>query len=365
MNHSVDISRPDLPEGTASLRIALVAPPWFHVPPDGYGGIEAMVGDLVEGLVARGHQVTLLGAGEARTRAQKFIACFADPQSERLGDPAPEVLHAARAAAALADLEVDVVHDHCLAGPLLARNRPLPTVITAHGPVTGAIGDYLSTLDHTVGVVAISQAQQNLRSDVNWVATIYNALDVSTYQVGAGDGGYVLFLGRFNQDKGAHLAIDAARAAGRRILLAGKLNEAAEREYFDAFVQPRLGADAEYVGQADAAGKRDLLMGAEALMFPIRWEEPFGIVMIEAMACGTPVVALRRGSVPEVVDDGRTGIIVDRPDQLPEAIDRASLLRRDDCRAHVEANFDVPTMVSSYEAVYQELARTESAPAPR
>lgn len=335
------------------LRIGMVAPPWFAVPPAGYGGIEAMVAGLVDGLVARGHHVTLVGAGASGTAAQRYVAVYTEPPSARLGEPVPEVLHAAAAAAALDGIELDVVHDHTLAGPLLARGRSVPTVVTAHGPVTGDPGDYLARLGTTVEVVAISGAQRRLRPEVNWLATVHNGVDVASYPMGTGDGGYLLFLGRFHPDKGAHLAIEVARRTKRRLLLAGKRNEPAERAYFEAAVAPRLGGGIDYVGEADAMTKRELLGGASALLFPVVWEEPFGLVMVEAMACGTPVVALRRGSVPEVVANGETGVVVDRPAELPAAVAAAEALDRRRCRARAEGWFDLSRMVAGYEAAYR------------
>lgn len=355
MSYCFTPGRREEPAAGRPLRIAMVAPPWFNIPPAAYGGIEAMVADLADGLVERGHHVTLVAAGEPGTRAQQFVPVYAEPPSTRLGEPMPEVFHAAAAAAVLADLDVDVVHDHTLAGPLLARGRRTPTVVTAHGPVGGEPGDYLARLGDSVEVVAISNAQTQLRPDINWVATVHNSVNVSSFPLGLGDGGYVLFMGRFNPEKGAHLAIDAARAAGRRIVVAGKLNEPAERDYFDREIRPRLGRGVEFLGEVDAATKRSLYAGAEALVFPVCWEEPFGLVMIEAMACGTPVVALGRGSVPEVVHHGLTGFVLDRPDQLPSAIQVAPELDRKDCRAHVQKHFDTPAMVSGYEAVYRTL----------
>ena len=336
------------------LRIGMLAPPWFAVPPSGYGGIEAMVAGLVNGLVARGHHVVLVGAGEPKTAAQRFHAVFSDPPSQRLGEPMPEVLHAAAAAALLEREELDLVHDHTLAGPLLARGRHIPTVVTAHGPVSGEPGDYLVALGTSVDVVAISQAQRRLRPEVNWLTTVHNGIEVSSFPLGKGDGGYLLFLGRFNADKGAHLAIDAARAAGRRLLLAGKLNEPAERSYFAEAVAPRLGGAVEYVGEADAVTKRELLAGAEALLFPVQWDEPFGLVMVEAMACGTPVVALRRGSVPEIVSDGESGFVVDDEEGLVRAIGAVELLDRRRCRARAEL-FDNARMLEGYEAAYRSV----------
>jgi glycosyltransferase involved in cell wall biosynthesis len=335
------------------LRLGMVAPPWFSIPPTGYGGIEAMVAELVDGLVARGHHVTLVAAGARGTQAQRYVAVYPEPPSRRLGEPVPEVFHAAAAAAALEGAELDLVHDHTLAGPLLARGRSVPTVVTAHGPVTGEPGDYLARLGTTVDVVAISDAQRRLRPEMNWLATVHNGIDVDSYPVGVGDGDYLLFLGRFHPDKGAHLAIEVARRTGHRLILAGKRNEPAERAYFDAAILPKLGGGIEYVGEADAATKRALLGGATALLFPVQWEEPFGLVMAEAMACGTPVVALRRGSVPEVVADGQTGVVVNDPDDLPAAVRAAQHLDRGRCRARAKELFDVATMVSGYEAAYR------------
>jgi glycosyltransferase involved in cell wall biosynthesis len=343
-------------DASSRLRIAVVAPPWFNIPPDGYGGIEAMVGDLVDGLVDRGHEVCLVAAGEPGTRAQRFVAVYDEPPSERLGEPLPEVLSAAAAARALEEFEPDIVHDNTLAGPLSAAGRSAPTVVTTHGCVVGEPGRYFDELGSNVHLVAISDAQREAAPDLNWAGRVHNAIDVETYPVGSGRDGYLLFLGRFSPDKGAHLAIEAARATGWSLVLAGKLNEPAEREYFDEAVRPHLGPGVTYVGEADAAMKRELYAAAAGLLFPICWDEPFGLVMVEAMACGTPVVAMRRGSVPEVVVDGSTGFIVDNPDQLTAAIRRIDEIDRGACRRHVERNFDLPVMIDGYEKVFRSLA---------
>jgi glycosyltransferase involved in cell wall biosynthesis len=337
------------------LRIAMIAPPWFTVPPQGYGGVENMCADLVDGLVDRGHEVTLIGAGKPGTRAQRFLTTYAEPPSGRLGEPLPEVLHAAAAARILTGLDVDLVHDHTLAGPLSARGRDVPTVVTMHGPVAGEPGEYYRQLGDTVSLVAISAAQRRAAPDLAWRDTVHNAIDVTTFPYRADKGETVLFLGRLHPDKGVHLAIDAARAAGLPIVVAGKCSEPVELEYFRTFIEPRLGPDVTIFGTADAATKRELLARAAALVFPIQWDEPFGMVMIEAMACGTPVVALRRGAVPEVVIDGVTGIVCDDPAELPAAITAARKLSSAECRAHVENCFDAATMVRGYESVYREV----------
>jgi glycosyltransferase involved in cell wall biosynthesis len=347
-----------------SIRIAMVAPAYFTVPPKGYGGVESVVADLVDALVDRGHEVTLIGAGAHGTKAQHFVSTYDEPVASQLGEPLPEVLHAARVAAALEERDVDVVHDHTLAGPLLARGRLAPTIVTVHGPVGGASGEYYEALRDTVRVVAIAAAQRAAAPHLPWIATVHNAIRVETFPFRAEKDDYALFLGRFHPAKAPHLAIDAARAAGVPIVLAGKCDESLERDYFDREVAPRLGPDTVVYGVADAGAKRELLAGARCLLFPICWEEPFGLVMIEAMACGTPVVALRRGSVSEVVVDGRTGVVVDQPAELPDAVLRAATLGAAECRRHVEDLFSVAAMAAGYEAAYWELLSANAEPDP-
>ena len=334
------------------LRIAIVAPVWFEIPPNAYGGIEWICAWLAEGLVERGHEVTLIGAGRDRTRA-RFIPTYQKCPSERLGENLPEVIHSARAGRLLQNLDVDLVHDHTLCGPLQAAGRQTPTFVTAHGPVTGDFEDYFRALGSSVSLVAISGSQRSQAPDLNWAATVHNAIPVDEYPFRADKEDYLLFLGRMNPNKGVHLAIDAARAAGRPIVLAGKLNEPAEKAYFEAEIAPRLGPDVSWIGEADSATKKDLLARAHAFLFPIRWEEPFGIVMVEAMACGTPVVALRGGSVDEVVDHGVTGFICDEPADLPALIDRVGELSPAACRDHATERFDVPKMVAGYEEAFR------------
>jgi glycosyltransferase involved in cell wall biosynthesis len=344
--------------GGGPLRIAMVAPPWYALPPVGYGGIESVVADLVDHLAARGHEITLIGSGEHNTAATRFLRVFDEPPSARIGTPAPEVIHAAAAAALLDGLDVDVVHDHSLAGPLLARGRQVPTVATMHGPVLGDEGQYFRWLGDTVNVVAISDAQRRLEPRLNWVGRVHNAIDVDSFPFRETKDDYLLWLGRFSADKGPHLAIDAARAIGRRIVLAGKCSEPAEQAFFDAEIAGRLGPGVEYVGEADATRKRELLAGARALAFPLQWEEPFGMVMIEAMACGTPVVAMRRGSVPEVVTHGESGLVVDDYADFPAALLAADDLDPAACREHARAEFGLEVMAAGYERIYRALVNS-------
>ncbi len=339
----------------------MVAPPYFCIPPVAYGGIEAVVADLVDSLVDCGHHVTLVGAGQHKTRAQRFISTCDAGSADRLGELLPELVHAARVAAILGTLKVDVIHDHTMAGPLTALGRLTPTVVTAHGRVTGEHGEFYRALGGAVRLVAISDAQRSTAPDLAWTATVHNAICARTFPFQADKQDYALFLGRIHPEKAPHLAIDAALAAGIPIILAGKCSEPIEHGYFSREIEPRLGPGVTIFGVADATAKRALLAGAACLLFPIRWDEPFGLVMIEAMACGTPVVALRRGAVPEVIVHGQTGIILDDPADLADGIAQARQLDPALCRKHVETAFTVEVMAASYEAVY----RRTLAPVPR
>jgi glycosyltransferase involved in cell wall biosynthesis len=340
----------------------MIAPPYFSIPPAGYGGIEVVIADLVDALVDRGHEVTLVGTGRHATKAQQFIATYQNGPADQLGEVMPELIHAARADAILDRLDADVIHDHTLAGPLTARGRLTPTIVTAHGVVSGERGGFYRALGGIVRLVAISDAQRATAPDLPWSATVYNAIRVETFPYLADKQEYALFLGRFHPEKAPHLAIDAARASGLPVVLAGKCSEPVEKSYFAEEIRPRIGADVTILGVADPAAKRALLAGAACLLFPIVWDEPFGLVVIEAMACGTPVVALRRGGVPELIVHGQTGIIVDHPAELADGIAQARRLDPAVCRKHVETGFTVEVMAAGYEAVYQRALGTFSWP---
>jgi glycosyltransferase involved in cell wall biosynthesis len=270
------------------------------------------------------------------------------------------VAQAAAAAALIDELDVDLVHDHSLAGPLTARGRLVPTVVTVHMRPTGDYVPYFRSLDRTAELVAISDAQRALLPDVNWAGTVHNAIDVASYPFRPDKDDYVLWIGRFVEMKAPHLAIDVARAAGRRIVLAGKCSEPREKAFFEAEVAPRLGPDVEYVGEADGDLKRQLYAGARCLVFPLQWEEPFGLVMVEAMACGTPVVALRRGAVPEIVPHAEGGFVIDDLEDMPRAVVDADGIDPFECRRIVEERFDLPVMAAGYERLYRQILDARS-----
>ncbi|RMI30204.1 glycosyltransferase family 4 protein [Nocardia stercoris] len=341
----------------------MVVPPYFDIPPKAYGGVEAVVADVVDALVERGHRVTLLGAGEPGTKA-RFVPLWDEIQAERLGDPFPEVVHALKVRRALENLiateGLDLVHDHTFAGPVNApfyRQLGLPTVVTVHGPVDGDCEVYYRELHQDTSLVAISDRQRELAADLNWAGRVHNSLRVADWPFQPVKQDYALFLGRFTETKAPHLALEAAHTVGIPLILAGKCAEPPEKAYFEKAVRPRLTERDHVFGMADAVAKRLLLSEARCLLFPVRWEEPFGMVMIEAMVCGTPVVALRGGAVSEVIVDGVTGRICDDPSELPTAIEEVRGYDPAACRAHVLEHFDAAAAGRGYEEVYRDVLR--------
>ncbi|OLB78784.1 MAG: glycosyl transferase family 1, partial [Actinobacteria bacterium 13_2_20CM_2_71_6] len=318
----------------------MVAPPWYELPPLGYGGLEVITAALVDGLVDRGHDVTLFGAGNRTGTRARFVSTTGQLQYPRLGELMPAVLHTARVNRLIAEGDFDVVHDHTTDGPMTAPVRRVPTVVTVHGAVDGEFGDYFAALGGTVRLVAISQAQRLQRPDLAWAATVHNALPPSAIEGGpATPDGPVLWLARFTPDKGPDLAVRACQAAGLPLVLAGKCNEQEERRYLDEEICPLLDDSVELIINPGRADTLRLLREARCLIMPIRWSEPFGMVMIEAMAVGTPVVGLRSGALPELVRHGVTGWIADSADELPDLLCRVKEIDAEDCVTHVRTNF--------------------------
>lgn len=337
----------------APLRIAVVAPPWYPVPPRGYGGIESMCHALVEGLIARRQDVTLLATADSETSA-RLVPTFDGPQPGlgTAGEAIVELTTAAVAHRAIERMRVDVVHTHAVSGPLGAPGE-MPVVVTVHGAISPALRRLYEHAAPNVVFVAISDAQRATAPELPWLGTVHNGIPVADYPFRAEKDDFALFMGRMNPDKGAHRAIDAARGAGMRVVVAGKCVEPTEHRYFEDEIAPRLGPDVEWVGEAAGERKLDLFARARCLLFPIAWDEPFGLVMVEAMACGTPVVATRRGSVPEVVVDGETGFVVDDVCELADALARLEQISPDACRDHAEQRFDASVMVRAYERSYR------------
>ncbi len=336
------------------LRIAILSPVWFPVPPTGYGGIEAVVSLLTEELVDRGHDVTLFASGDSRSRA-KVVSVFPSAPSERIGESLAELRHALACFERAS--EFDIICDH--SGPpaaALAATAAIPVVHTVHGPLdneAGLIYRQIGNLSKNVGLISLSLNQRRPAPELPWVGNCPNAIELSRYPLSRTRGEYLAFIGRMSPDKGAHRAIEVAKQAGLPLKIAAKNREPKEQEYFERYVHPHLGEGIEYLGEVGHEAKVRLLQGARATVFPIDWEEPFGLVMIESLACGTPVIATNRGSVPEVLTNGRTGVIVADYRQIAAAIPAADKIDPRDCRTHVERWFSPQRMVESYLSVFR------------
>lgn len=337
------------------MRIAQVAPLAESVPPKLYGGTERVVSWLTEELVDMGHQVTLFASGDSYTKA-KLEACT--PRALRLDRSRPDPMLAYAAMlerVATRASEFDVIHAHLdwVHIPLLRRMR-LPFVTTLHGRLDHPhLNHCFDECFGSAPFVSISDAQRAPLRDARWVATIYHGLPKDLLTPSFEPSGYLAFLGRITPDKGPDRAIQIARAAGLPLKIAAKIGRA-EHAFFRKKVEPLLGPDVEFVGEIDDAHKAEFLGGAVALLFPIDWPEPFGLVMIEAMACGTPVIATPCGSVPEVVDHGVTGFVVG-PDDASEAVRRVGSLDRNVVRAAFEQRFTSSRMATDYVRIYENL----------
>jgi glycosyltransferase involved in cell wall biosynthesis len=335
------------------MRVALVAPPWIAVPPPAYGGTEAVLDTLARGLADAGHEVLLVTTADSTCPVERTWV-YEHARTDDMGSVVVELRHLLHAYAAVDG--ADVVHDHTVAGPVYAeRYSPHPVVTTSHGPFTDDMKALYRSIGRRVAIVAISEHQASTADGVPIARVIHHGVDVTRYPVGGGDGGYVAFVGRMSPTKGVGEAIDVARRVGMPIVIAAKMREQHERDYFDGAIAPLLGPDVIYAGEVGGSDKLTLLGGAVTLVNPLSWDEPFGLCMIEAMACGTPVVATSRGAVPEIVDDGRTGFVCDDARDMVAAVGRAGSIDRHACRAHVEAHFSAERMVARYVRLYEDV----------
>ncbi|HEV3281813.1 MAG TPA: glycosyltransferase family 4 protein [Acidimicrobiales bacterium] len=339
------------------MRIGMIAPPWTPIPPLLYGGIELVVDQLARGLQDAGHDVLLFTTGDSTCPVPRRWV-LPSAEGNRIGMAVPEIRHVIHAYEAVRDC--DVVHDHTVMGPFHAEHYPgLPVTTTIHGPFNEELTDLYRVNAERVPIVAISHAQRRAAPEIPIARVIHHGIDASHFPVGDGggdkEGSYVVFLGRMAPDKGAHRAISIARKAGIRILMAAKMREPRELSYFAEEVEPLLGKDAAYLGEVSHERKLELLAGASALLFPIRWNEPFGMVMLEAMACGTPVLAFEEGAAPEVVDHGRTGFLCEDDGSMIDALGRLGELDRRDCRLSVEGYFSTNRMVTEHIELYESM----------
>jgi glycosyltransferase involved in cell wall biosynthesis len=336
------------------MRIGLIAPPWVPVPPPAYGGTEAVVDRLARGLVLAGHEVLLAAAASSSCPVPRVAGTVdARDGAPVCGDSLTELRHVITGYAAMG--AVDVVHDHTVLGPLYRDVHPrAPVVTTNHGPFDAVLTPIYRAM-RPVAVVAISHHQASTAADVPLAAVIHHGIDVEAVPFGQGDGGYASFLGRMCPDKGPREAILIARTAGVPLKMAAKMREPAERDYFESVIRPLLGSDVEYVGELGPRDKLALLGNSFALLNPLQWAEPFGLVMIEALASGTPVVGTPTGSAPEIVDDGLTGYLRTGQLALAAGLIEALGLDRADCRTAAVEHFSTERMVAAHLRLYRDL----------
>jgi len=345
------------------MRIAQVAPQVVAVPPTEYGGTERIVSTLTEELVALGHQVTLFASGGSRTDAE-LHSTSPEPVWQSGGDAlawhAIEVEELVERSG-----EFDVIHSHLEVLPWLAGDRyKAPLVTTMHGRLdTPETRELLARFDQWP-LVSISNSQRRPVQDLNlkWVATVYHGLDLEhMYSQGKGDGGYLAFVSRIAPEKGVHVAIKTAIEVGMRIKVAGPVPEE-EKGYFEKEVKPLLDNKlVEMVGELDDKGKNEMIGAAAGFLVPIQWDEPFGLAFIEALATGTPLISIERGSLPELIENGRHGFLVKDNSELVDAVKKIDSIDRSECRRWVVERFSPRAMANGYEAVYGRLIEERAA----
>ena len=341
------------------MRIAQVAPLYESVPPHAYGATERIVHYLTETLIGLGHEVTLFATADSSTRGALVPICARGLwRDSAVWDTLSHHVRQLEAVAARA-ARFDVVHFH--GDPLylpLARRLPCAHVSTMHGRLLAADHGPLFEEFAEAPLVSISRDQRGTLPTANWQATIHHGMPPDVLPFNARPGDYLLFLGRMMPEKRPDLAIEIARRAGMPLKMAAAVHPG-ERAYFREQIEPLLKANrahVEYLGEVGGEQRTALLSQAKALIFPVQWPEPFGMVMVEAMACGTPTIAFRAGAVPEVIDDGVTGYIVDDLESAVAAVARIGALSRAQCRAVFETRFSAVRMAESYVSVYERLA---------
>jgi len=346
------------------LKIALVAPFEEPVPPKTYGGTERVVYNLAEELVALGHDVTLFASGDSKTSA-KLEACV--PRAVRVLPEAhnPNIrqgLHYQGLATALTKInqnQFDIVHNHFGWQLLLFKDFiKAPIVTTLHGILSEPTERYMHTLLKHEPFVSISKSQRLHNTHLRYVATVYNGIQVERFSFGAVPQDYLVFLGRIHQHKGPEQAIKIARQTGNKLIIAAKI-DAFEQHYFETKIAPLIDdQQILFVGEVTHAQKVKLLKNAKAMISPIQWDEPFGITTIEALACGTPVIAINRGSMPEILVDGKVGFLCRNVDQMVKRISDIGMIDRAACRAHVEKYFSAQHMTNGYLKAYERVIKS-------
>lgn len=335
------------------MRIGMIAPPWVTVPPAAYGGTEGVIDTLARGLTKAGHDVVLFTTADSLCPVERRWVY--DEAVTPMGDAIAECRHVQAAYDALADC--DLVHDHTTVGPVwaAARGPGAPVVTTVHCALHDRTRPVYARLASWVTVSAISRSQRDSAPEIPVAAVIHHGLDAQRHSVGSGSGGHAVFVGRCSPQKGADTAIEIARRAGMPLRIAAKMREPEELEYFHDRIEPLLGRDVEFLGEISPEERDEELASAAVLLNPIAWREPFGLVMIEAMASGTPVVAFAEGAAPEIVEHGVTGFLCSGVNDAVAAVQRIDEIDRRDCRAAVEGYFSQQRMTRDYLALYRRV----------
>ncbi|MBI2409615.1 glycosyltransferase family 4 protein [Candidatus Kaiserbacteria bacterium] len=338
------------------MRIAQIAPLAERVPPKKYGGTERVIHALTEELVRRGHDVTLFASGDSLTSAKLhsvYPRALREAGVKDIYGMNNWLLLSIGEAYASAS-EFDVIHDHLMPLSLATANlSSAPAVGTIHGPITRDVRRLMQSLRNP-NIVTISQAQLFGSADINHAGTVYNGLPMQDYPWSADADEYLLFVGRISMEKGVHNAIEVADQLGLPLIIAAKL-ESVDRQYYRQYVEPRLSSRITWVGEVDEQERNRLMSRARCFLHPVEWREPFGLTLIEAMACGCPVIAFRKGSIPEIVKDGETGYVVEDVAEMAAAADTIEAIDRSYCRTYALENFSAARMTDGYEAVYRKI----------
>lgn len=344
------------------MRIGLIAPPWVPVPPPAYGGTEVVIDNLARGLQDLGHEVRLFTVGESECPVPTD---FLYPKAiAPIGVTVPETAHVLAAYESLADM--DVIHDHTFLGPLISGLRGMrrpPVVATNHGPFNGETQPILAEIAKHASIVAISRSQARQAESYGGVtigAVIHHGIDLDLYKEGEGGGGYLMFVGRMSPDKGVHHAVRVAKKAGKLLLLSTKMREDNELAYFESEVRPLLGPGDEMPSEMPLERRIELLRGADGMLNPITWREPFGLVMAEGLACATPVLAFANGAATEIIDSGRTGYLCRDEEEMISAVHRVAEIDRDACRKAAEQRFSMQRMARDHERFYRRVLESQA-----
>lgn len=339
------------------LRIAQISPIAERVPPKKYGGTERVVSALTEELVKRGHKVTLFASGDSQTHSKLVSVYPRGLREAKIKDLYGTNIHTLLniGAAYQRQNEFDIIHDHNSFISLPTANMAhVPVLMTIHGPLTVQVRKNFDSM-RKPNLVAISNSQRESAPNLNWVSTIHHGLDFKDFPFSQKEEGYLLFVGRISMEKGIHFAIETAQYLDLPLIIAAKL-EGFDTQYFNEYVSPMLSnGQIKWVGEVEQEERNRLMSRALCFLHPVTWKEPFGLTLIESMACGCPVIGFNKGSIPEIIKNGKTGFVVEDVEEMATAVTNIKKISRIYCRDYARENFNVQKMTDNYEKVYYQL----------